>query len=211
MEPITVGGMTTEILVGIVSGLLTDAMEAASVHIRSRGKASKEVGDRIRYRIEEDSSLKELFGQAAKWIATSPPLQGDVSQARVKEFLSSPEAEAIVRQIYTTKLGELGHDSVESIGRLITESLALYLGEPDSTKVRESADLLFKGLLQACDRALAAGVDVGMLPAHEARSAFRHLMVMEELTAVRNSLEFLTSQTKPAIDEILKFEETYRN
>jgi hypothetical protein len=124
-------------------------------------------------------------------------------------FLTSAEAEVIVRQIYAAKLSGSQQQSFELIREEFLTSFSLYTGIPED-ELQDSAKLILDDLIEGCEEALQIAIDQGRLSAHEAKSTFRHQILLDEIAAIQKNLDLLTAPQKPDIQAILKFEETYR-
>jgi hypothetical protein len=131
--------------------------------------------------------------------------------------LSSPEAETIIRQIYAAQLAEgenranlatIQQEFLASF-HIFTTSYAAYAAL-EKDQLEEASNLLLETLLEGCEQALNTAIDNGILAAHEAKSAFRYRILLDELIALRENVLFLTAQQKPNIKAILDFERTYR-
>jgi hypothetical protein len=97
----------------------------------------------------------------------------------------------------------------ESLRTAFLTSLSLRLGIPKDN-LGEFADHLFEALLKGCERALAIAIDNGILSAHEAKSAARHRLILDELATIQKNLALLTTPDELYIQAILEFEERYR-
>lgn len=124
-------------------------------------------------------------------------------------FLTSSEAEAIVRQIYAAKLSDSQQRNFELIRKEFLAAFSLYTNIPED-ELKNAANLIFNDLIEGCEEALQIAIDGGRLSAHEAKSAFRHQIILDEIAAIQKNLDLLTAPSKPDVQEILKFEETYR-
>jgi hypothetical protein len=114
-----------------------------------------------------------------------------------------------VRQIYAAKLSGSQQQSFELIREEFLTSFSLYTNIPKD-ELQDSARLILDDLIEGCEEALQIAIDQGRLSAHEAKSAFRHQILLDEIAAIQKNLDLLTAPQKPDIQAILKFEETYR-
>jgi hypothetical protein len=124
-------------------------------------------------------------------------------------FLQSPEAEAIIRQIYACRLVENESKRLSEVEQEFTASLAAFLGADRKIMANESS-LLFKEVLQSCERQLAKAIENGLLAAHEAKSALRYNILHDELAVISKNLEFLTANRHARFKDVLEFERKYR-
>ena len=96
--------------------------------------------------------------------------------------------------------------------RMLNFEYLLSLKLPDWGKLRlaSTAKVLFHLLLNTCQKALDVAIKDNILSAHEAKSALRHHIILNELAAIKRNLEFLSSQSKTDLDAIVDYEEKYR-
>jgi hypothetical protein len=57
---------------------------------------------------------------------------------------------------------------------------------------------LFDSIVEGCDRALTIAIDNGILSAHEAKSVFRHNILLGELSTIKKILAFLANMLNRA-------------
>jgi hypothetical protein len=121
-------------------------------------------------------------------------------------FLTSPEVEAIVRQLFAANIEENSRNSLKSIQK---EFVSLFLFYFDLTGESKLADSLFlalrKGSVAVFDRAISQGI----LVAHEAKSNYRHRIILDELSTIEKNVNFLVSESKPSLSSIFDFEQTF--
>lgn len=132
----------------------------------------------------------------------------DVLVERIYQFLLSPAAESIVRQIYSSHITN-NHLSITSIRQEFLLGLTLYTGY-HVDQVVDVADSIFDILQRGCEHALEEAIDKGVLLAHEARSVQRFRMLQDELDSIQKNLAFLIDQKRINVQEILKYEQEYR-
>jgi hypothetical protein len=134
----------------------------------------------------------------------------DKSQTqKLRMFLASPEVEAIVRQIYASKLVSEQSSQSKSIREEFIALFALNLDSEQQTH-EEIATEIFDAILTGCEKALEVAINRGVLAAHEAKSVVRYQMLRDELAAIQRNLTFLTGQQQLDIQAILEFESKYR-
>jgi hypothetical protein len=88
-------------------------------------------------------------------------------------------------------------------------SLAGHLNLSDNDVVKVAGNI-FEALLGACDEALTAALQTGNLEALEAKSALRHVVLLEEIGSIKRNLELLSSKPRLSIQEVLAFEQQFR-
>jgi hypothetical protein len=194
---------------GIILGVLGNAATSVSAWTASNlGRAL--VGDELlkKWKIEE-TSLQPMLRKAADALAEVVELGGPARMEEVCLFLVTPEVEAILRQVYATRLTEDG-GSIDAIRAKFLRSFSSYV-EVDEKILRDSSNKLFDALLEACEYTLGQAIDRGVLSAHEAKSEFRYRLLRDELGLIRENTDYLVALNKPDVDAILRFEGEYRN
>ena len=200
-------------LLNIILGLITNGLTSLiSVSGQQTGKAL--IGKKFLEKWElEKTSLEPLLQTAIKRVAETVEWKGYVREEVISLFLLSPEAEEIVRQIYSTKLiDSKDRDTLSAIRKiflaLLTQFVAAY---PSDTELKEdrledAANQLLDALIQGCDRLLGSAINKGILSAHEAKSSFRYNVFLSEIKAIQKKLDFLTTQRQINVTAILEFE-----
>jgi hypothetical protein len=131
-------------------------------------------------------------------------------QVRLLAYLKSPEMESIVRQLFATSLISTKDASTTSAVKAeFLSSLSLHLDVSES-RLQPFAESFFSILVSGIERTLQTAIEKNVLPAHEAKSASRHRMLLDELANLRKNLAFLASAAKPDVNSILEFEAKYR-
>ena len=197
---------------GVLASLIANAVTAVATRIIPKVQDWKERDKSLRESLGQATDLEKLIGKAIKPPRSSSILRLGL-QDRVSAFLSSPEAISTVRQIFSSRLApEDRNADLDSIRSLFKSTLLLHIGE-EARQLGTYPDRLFDTLVNACERALEAALEKGLLSAHEAKSASRHRGVLGELTAIKKNLALLTRLAVPGAPnrhEILEFEEKYR-
>ena len=204
-------------LQSIILGLLTNGLTAFIAQF-ARKDSKLLLGEELLKKIKwEETALQPLLQKATRLVAENIEWQSIPSLEIVCLFLTSPEAEAIVRQMFATQFAnDVKFKDIGSIRKAFLYALYLHTSSYSSfSNVREdqlvdTSNILFDALLEGCEQAFNTAIDKGNLSAHEAKSSFRHRLILEELSAVHEKVTFLTSQQKPNIKDILAFDETYR-
>ncbi|MBE7445676.1 MAG: NACHT domain-containing protein [Planctomycetia bacterium] len=191
----------------IILGVIANGLTAIIAHLGHKGRKFL-FGEKIG---QKNTDFLSLLKNAADEVAEKIEWNGPSRLEEVCLFLTSPEVEAVVRQIYSVKHSEGRHQrSFEQIKKEFLTSFSLYVGI-DENKLVNSASLLFDALIEGCEHAFNMAIDDGILSAHEAKAAFRHQMILDELVTIQRNLDFLTCQQKQSIQQILEFEKQYRN
>jgi hypothetical protein len=124
-------------------------------------------------------------------------------------FLTSPDVETVVRQMYSANLADDQTHYLKNIKAEFADLFGYYFDvEKGSAQLKANSlfEILRKGTVAVLDRAIGNEV----LSAHEAKSSYRHHQVMDELAAINKNLEFFLSAQVPKLQTILEFEKYYR-
>ncbi|HEY9725125.1 MAG TPA: hypothetical protein V6D50_01640, partial [Chroococcales cyanobacterium] len=156
-----------------------------------------------------ETALQPVLQKAAEEVSETIEPLGAAEIDQICLFLTSAEAEAIVRQIYSAKILDSQEQSLEFIRKEFLTVFSLYTNIPED-ELENSAKPIFNTLITGCEEALQIAIDQGRLSAHEAKSAFRHRILLDEIAAIQKNLTFLTTRQLPSIKEILEFEVKYR-
>jgi len=195
---------------GILASLIANGLTAIISHLVS------DKGETLRRErllidaLQKDAPLSAILQKAVVSVAKATHFHDQRQTEKLRFFLVSPDAEAIIRQIYGTFLANTtNQSSLPIIQAEFLSSLSLHLGQDPGT-LKEVSDSLFDALLRGCERALDRSIDRGILSAHEAKSAARHRMILDQFAGVQKNLELLRLPHKLSIEEILSFEAKYR-
>jgi hypothetical protein len=203
MDPITIQS--------IVTGLITSGLAGMVTYFWRKGRDGLVGKDLIKKMKIKKTALQPIVNKAVEAVSNTVELIGPGKMEKISLFLSSPEVEEIVRQLYAEKISQDRDKSrLEAIQKEFLTSFSLYVGVKEE-KLAESAKHFLDALTDGVDEALKHAIDKGILSAHEARSSLRYRIILDELAAIEKNLDFLTSQMKPNIKSILEFEEKYRN
>ena len=189
------------VIARVLTPMLTPAVGQIGKHL---------IGEEIIERRKlNETALQPILTKAAEEVSeTIEPFEpADIDQICL--FITSAEAEAIVRQIYAAKISQSQQQSWEQIKTAFLKSFSLYTGIPED-RLQHAAIRIFEILIAGCEEALQEAIDQGKLSAHEARSQFRHLLLYDEIAAVQNKIDLLVTLQKPNLEEILQFEQKYR-
>ncbi|NER37139.1 MAG: NACHT domain-containing protein [Oscillatoria sp. SIO1A7] len=187
----------------IVKGITT-------IHTASGWTYRKIVGEEIlEKRKLNETALEPVLKKAIEEVAETIEPMGEAKIHQISLFLTSPEAEAIVRQIYSASILSSREKDLDEIEKEFLTAFSLYTNIPED-ELEDSAPAIFKILLTGCDEVLRSEIDRGRLSAHEAKSNFRYRILLDELQAMRKNVEFLIGLRRADVQEILKFEQVYR-
>jgi len=156
-----------------------------------------------------DTTLAPILQKAVAAVARSTEYNDKIQTQKLRMFLASPEVEAIVRQIYASKLVPEQSSQSKSIRKEFITLFVLNLDSEQQTH-EEIATEIFDAILTGCEKALEVAINRGVLAAHEAKSVVRYQMLRDELAAIQRNLTFLTGQLQLDIQAIIEFEKKYR-
>jgi NACHT domain len=195
---------------GILAGVIANGITSVLTYITPRRDPDSRLDHAITHLLEKDEPLGSILQKATASIARSSSPAEAKQTEKLRLFLISPDAESLVRQIYGIYFvpGERFR-SEPQIRAAFLCSLALHLGEP-AESAEPLSNILFQSLLDGCERALSLAIDKGVLSAHEAKSASRHLAILDELSAIQENLRLLREPAKLDLREIIEFEAKFR-
>ncbi|MEQ9551707.1 MAG: hypothetical protein RIM23_19120 [Coleofasciculus sp. G3-WIS-01] len=156
-----------------------------------------------------ETALQPVLQKAAETVSERIQCYEPAEIHEICLFLESPTAETIVRQIYAAKLSDNQQNNFELIRQEWLAAFSYYTNIPEA-ELQKAANPILDDLIEGCEEALQIAIDQGRLSAHEAKSAFRHQIVRDELATIQKTLNLLTAPQKPDIKAILNFEENYR-
>jgi hypothetical protein len=191
--PIT---LPADAYLNIVEGLVTSGLYSLMGQVFRFSKRSSR--ESIEASVHKSISGEDL----ASIVGVGPLAEGSAQDLR--SFLTSAEAESVVRQIYSFRLTESKNGGLEQIEEEFEQLLIARVQGSDHTLARA----LFKIILVSCDAALTPALSKGSLLALDAKQTYRHRVLMDQLAAVTSNLSLLSS--KPNIPEILEFDERFR-
>ncbi|MBW4540929.1 MAG: hypothetical protein KME43_17520 [Myxacorys chilensis ATA2-1-KO14] len=193
------------ILLGVVGNVLTEVL----FYMKDKGYEALKGQEPLKPHL--DTTVTPILQKAVAAVARSAQVDDEQQRQRLQMFLASPEVEAIVRQIYASKLLPEQHVHSESIRAEFSTLLLRYLNNSQQNSGNFAfTDDLFDSLFQSCEQALQVAINRGVLVAHEAKSVARFHMLRDELAAIQRNINFLTGQQEPNIQAILEFEQKYR-
>ena len=171
---------------------------------------SKIIGEEILERRQlQATALQPVLQQAADKVSEIIKPIGEAEIDQICLFLTSNEAEAVVRQIYAVSILESKEQNLQQIEQEFLKAFSLYTGIPED-ELRDSAPEIFDTLVDGCEETLRIAIDEGRLSAHEAKSVFRHQMLLDEIANIRKNLELLSRWQQLDLKAILEFEKRYR-
>lgn len=194
------------IITGIIANMFTQLILGVA-------KKSGEmlVGKELREKwVREKAALSPIIMEAITTVSDTFAWSGNAPVEEVCLFLTSPETESIIRQIYSRGLS--GRHNTSNIGPIKEEFKKLFELYIDSAEDKEAGhvDALFQVLFDGCESAISRAIDKGILSAHEAKSNLRYQQIRDEISNVQRNLSFLMSCHKPDVRAILDFEKQYR-
>ena len=136
-------------------------------------------------RVKDDPEILRILAEGIQ----SDALE-EFKGERMKAFMSSAAVETVVRQIYAGRLLDEEEGYLDPIREEFTAALEIYL-EIASDRAVGLGERLFRTLVDASSKALAAAIDEGVLAAHEAKSTMRFRLLRSELVGLKNTIKFL--------------------
>jgi hypothetical protein len=194
-----------DVIINVIANGLTAVLSQISQKTRDLVNRHNQVHDFI----SKDQSVGTILRKASAIVADAIPHQNNTFVDDLRDVLSSPEIDSIVRQIFSSQLIHEANGHLDSIRRVFIEVLSLRLGK-SIHELTHLGSQLFATLYDSCDKALSLAIENGLLAAHEAKSAVRHRMVLNELAAVKKSLALLEQSRKPNLEAFVEFENKYR-
>jgi hypothetical protein len=193
----------------LFTGIIVNGLSSILGQIVSKGRELLTKENFLRTTLNKDPALATILQGAVRSAESSEqPIDSDFAD-RLRGFLSSPEVDVIVRQIYSSQLAIQPNEHLDSIRSLFLVSLSFRLGRPVEL-VANLGGQIFDALHKACERALGVAIEDGILSAHEAKSASRHRIILDELAVIKKNLASLTTLNQPSVEAILEFEKKYR-
>jgi hypothetical protein len=151
-------------------------------------------------------ALGDALALASRRLTEPPAMDPALGGERLREFLLSPNARTLVRQVYAS---ELTSSSVDRLEEQFIAELMLWTGLAlEDAHIHGSR--LFRAFVAACQEILSRAIENNVLAAHEANSALRHNLLSNQLSGIERHIDALHDQRKASHDEILGFERTYR-
>jgi len=200
--------IVSNIIIGIIINQLTEIVFIITDKIDRSLKNKKTVN------LNLDTKLTPILQKAIAELIRSDRFTIDKDDIKkLRKFLASPEVDAIIRQIYASKLIRDRDNHIKSIRTEFTKLFCLHSNRSD--RLQEDikfAEQIFALILSGCDRALEIiDKQTGILSAYkEANKSYQYQILRDELKAINNNLIFLNQQQKPDIKTIVEYEEKYR-
>ena len=170
----------------------------------------KIIGEEILERRQlQTTALEPILKEAAENISETIEQVGEAEIDQICLFLISNEAEAIVGQIYAASILESKEQNLEQIKQEFLKAFSLYTDIPEDD-LKDSVPQIFHTLVTGCEQTLQIAIGEGRLSAHEAKSVFRHQVLIDAIATIQKNLEFLSASQQLDIKAILEFEQQYR-
>lgn len=173
------------VMLGVVANGFT-ALIASSYHRITGLQKSKE-------QIEIQDSLSKQIRKALENVSDTIEWAGPPEIEELCLFITSPEVNAVVRQLYAVRLipdqRKTASQIKEEFHRLFSYHFSLAYEESQNR-----ANALFQLLITAVEEMVALGSKHGILSAQDARSTARFRILRDELLTLKKNLELLTSQ-----------------
>jgi hypothetical protein len=167
-------------IAAVITGLLANGLTAL-IAAGAAGPAPA--------RARQPYDLKSLLAAPAAELARRLPRTEPVQGERLRHFLVSADAEALLKRLFTTRWSGAQNAAIDTVRADFRALYAELPGQADGPGTADEADALFAALLDACDAAIAAAIEHNLLAAHEAKSAQRHHKTSEQLTRIETKVE----------------------
>jgi NACHT domain len=194
--------------------IVTSAIAQAFVELASRalGWGSDVLTQRDRFAdsLQSDRTVRDALREAAETLAEVPRIDPRVGGETLREFLRSPEAEQLLRQIYAASWVDTDPTQIADVERDFVHAFVRSVNT-DSVDVREQAARIFQSLAKACDCALNSSIEAGVLAAHEAKATARHHVLLDELKSVGRAMQVLQSESGDTYNAALSLEAELRS
>lgn len=195
-----------KLAIEVIPGVVANGISSLFAHVGRHFSSSRIA--RTAERLSNTEPVRTVLQKATA--ATARQLEHDVQQLHlVKQFLISPELDAIIRQIYSAKITSAEGDYIGSIRKEFLVSLSLHTGLSKS-EAGQLGDRLFAAIMTTCELALSREIDRGSLGALDAKSSVRHNIVLDQLGTIKRNLDLLSSKDRESVSVFLRFEEKYR-
>jgi hypothetical protein len=195
--------LAIDVIPSVVANGITSAFSSAG-RFFSGAKTSK-VAEKISTHESVSTALQKATAAVARDLA------GNISKVnQLKEFLVSPELDAIVRQVYSVKV--VPTDSGNALTNIKNEfllSASLHLNLT-AAEIKPMGESIFDAVLKSCDEVLNQSIAQGSLLAVDAKSNYRHNLLLEQLAAIKRNLELLRKKDAQTVHDFLEFEKKYR-
>ncbi|MGA9097452.1 MAG: hypothetical protein WB392_00805 [Methanotrichaceae archaeon] len=191
----------------IILGIIANGLTSMISHLGYAGK--RILIDQTIKKDSPDPDLTRIIESSVKAAGELAELNG-IPDDKLSSFLALPEVEMIVRQIFSSKLLENQEKPrLDLIHKEFLGLASMFFGV-DESKLEKPMSQLLDSIIDGCDRALTIAIDNDMLSAHEAKSTFRHNILLGELVTIQKILVFLANEKKPSLENIIEFETKYR-
>lgn len=201
-----------QVTLAIITGLIANGLTVFATNIARDFSGAFKATDTLAKSPELTQSLENILNNSAFAANLDDDTLGDQLRRlmRLKEFLASPEAEQIIREIYANQLNDADDSTTKAIRNHLAVALSLALGQP-KVHLRKLSNALFKAMQEGSRHVIEKAIDDGVLSAHESKSAVRHKIILDQLENIQNTLAFIKSSGKPNLRDIYEFETQYRD
>lgn len=167
--------------------------------------------DLIRRAAEPESAQQKdaatlAVHQALDSLHPLPQDLAEIDENSLEDFLSTPEAQFIVRQIYAADRGGLTEESLRQ------EFCQIWMvrSSAKDTSSTNAVNALFDYLVELTDQALERAIASGSISAHDAKAARQHRHVRDSLQGIERALEVLGGSKDLDPADIEEFVNSYR-
>jgi len=199
-------------------GFVEDLLTALVAHttagfIHQLGHGDTEVVEKVR-RLEQlldrDTTLAGTIRDSASYMNNEVKSSKALAQG-LRAFFISAEVHAVARQVFAFRLeGSNLTGTLQSVRQELRSLLSMYLGAGSAHDLDRTTDEVLDALLKGCQRGLQVAIDKSYLSAHEAASSFRHRLILDELSVIKDNVAFLLGGNSPSIAQIDEFQKLFR-
>jgi hypothetical protein len=177
------------VIQNIILGVVANGFTGMIAYLGQAGRDCI-IGKEMLEKIDRDkSALEPILHKGTDSLAENIEWGGPAKLEEVCLFLSSPEVESIVRQIYSTKLSQ-DQTTMDLIKKEFLSSFSLFVCIEEGNV----ADQVFNALIDSCESALDIAINNGIISAHEAKSAFRYRRILDEISTIEKKIDILSGK-----------------
>jgi hypothetical protein len=179
--------------------------DLAKLLVRLDGDAGKR-REFIRGEERKDGAVMAAIQLAVDRMLAVPAISAEVGGDDARGFLRSPDAFALMRQLYACRI------SASPLDVLREEFIARYGSWTDLDPVDAKAHggRLFDALAAATQAALEAAVQDNLLAAHDAQDRYRHNILLTHIESIERDLAALQKGPFVSVPTALDVEQAYR-
>jgi len=188
----------SNVVLGVVANGVTWAISAAIAGIREAGE-----GNGVADTLLGDTRISTVLQRATTRVATHAPEEAEA----LRLFIVSPSVDSIIRQVYSSLVLTDDRSAISVARELFIDEFMRQFPTVHSAQPSSASDL-FDDLVEACDAAVQACIEDGVLAAHEAASAKRFQVLRDELVLLQLKIDRIGT-LRPSPRDVQSFEQAY--